>query len=97
MSVLKCISDLLETVFIALKIELCMCALPPQDPRFNAEVDLITGYKTQSILCLPIKNHKEEVRQHTVDLMLRNLTIDKKGSLGYIVYKTVSFSYFWLA
>ncbi|TKS92588.1 cGMP-specific 3',5'-cyclic phosphodiesterase [Collichthys lucidus] len=32
-----------------------------EDPRFNAEVDLITGYKTQSILCLPIKNHKEEV------------------------------------
>uniref|UniRef100_A0A8C5ESE2 Phosphodiesterase n=1 Tax=Gouania willdenowi TaxID=441366 RepID=A0A8C5ESE2_GOUWI len=31
------------------------------DPRFNAEVDLITGYKTQSILCLPIKNHREEV------------------------------------
>lgn len=32
-----------------------------EDPRFNAEVDLITGYKTQSILCLPIKNHKDEV------------------------------------
>uniref|UniRef100_A0A8C5ER08 Phosphodiesterase n=1 Tax=Gouania willdenowi TaxID=441366 RepID=A0A8C5ER08_GOUWI len=32
-----------------------------EDPRFNAEVDLITGYKTQSILCLPIKNHREEV------------------------------------
>uniref|UniRef100_A0A3Q3FCI8 Phosphodiesterase n=1 Tax=Labrus bergylta TaxID=56723 RepID=A0A3Q3FCI8_9LABR len=31
-----------------------------EDPRFNAEVDLITGYKTQSILCLPIKNHKDE-------------------------------------
>ncbi|XP_061108408.1 cGMP-specific 3',5'-cyclic phosphodiesterase isoform X3 [Conger conger] len=32
-----------------------------EDPRFNAEVDLITGYKTQSILCMPIKNHREEV------------------------------------
>uniref|UniRef100_A0AAQ4PCU7 GAF domain-containing protein n=1 Tax=Gasterosteus aculeatus aculeatus TaxID=481459 RepID=A0AAQ4PCU7_GASAC len=32
-----------------------------KDPRFNAEVDLITGYKTQSILCLPIKNHRAEV------------------------------------
>ncbi|KAM4611446.1 cGMP-specific 3',5'-cyclic phosphodiesterase [Polymixia lowei] len=32
-----------------------------EDPRFNAEVDLITGYKTQSILCLPIKNQREEV------------------------------------
>ncbi|KAM9834400.1 cGMP-specific 3',5'-cyclic phosphodiesterase [Syngnathus typhle] len=32
-----------------------------EDPRFNAEVDMITGYKTQSILCLPIKNHQDEV------------------------------------
>ncbi|XP_064199695.1 cGMP-specific 3',5'-cyclic phosphodiesterase isoform X1 [Anguilla rostrata] len=32
-----------------------------EDPRFNAEVDQITGYKTQSILCMPIKNHSEEV------------------------------------
>ncbi|KAJ8008079.1 hypothetical protein DPEC_G00101040 [Dallia pectoralis] len=32
-----------------------------EDPRFNAEVDHITGYKTQSILCMPIKNHREEV------------------------------------
>ena len=40
-------------------INVCVCSL--QDPRFNAEVDLITGYKTQTILCLPIKNHKEEV------------------------------------
>ncbi|KAI9526682.1 cGMP-specific 3',5'-cyclic phosphodiesterase, partial [Dissostichus eleginoides] len=31
------------------------------DPRFNSEVDLITGYRTQSILCLPIKNHRDEV------------------------------------
>uniref|UniRef100_A0A674PBU1 Phosphodiesterase n=1 Tax=Takifugu rubripes TaxID=31033 RepID=A0A674PBU1_TAKRU len=32
-----------------------------EDSRFNAEVDLITGYKTHSILCLPIKNHRDEV------------------------------------
>ncbi|XP_053514479.1 cGMP-specific 3',5'-cyclic phosphodiesterase isoform X2 [Artibeus jamaicensis] len=32
-----------------------------EDPRFNAEVDRITGYRTQSILCMPIKNHREEV------------------------------------
>lgn len=32
-----------------------------EDSRFNAEVDQITGYKTQSILCMPIKNHREEV------------------------------------
>ncbi|XP_043954138.1 cGMP-specific 3',5'-cyclic phosphodiesterase-like [Gambusia affinis] len=39
-----------------------------EDPRFNAEVDLITGYKTQSILCLPIKNHRGEVRWHIFTL-----------------------------
>ncbi|XP_069782712.1 cGMP-specific 3',5'-cyclic phosphodiesterase isoform X3 [Narcine bancroftii] len=32
-----------------------------KDPRFNAEVDQITGYKTQTILSMPIKNHKGEV------------------------------------
>lgn len=47
----------------SLKRVICMF-LFPQDPRFNAEVDHITGYKTQSILCLPIKNHRDEVRCH---------------------------------
>ena len=32
-----------------------------QDPRFNQEVDKKTGYKTCSLLCLPILNHEEEV------------------------------------
>ncbi|XP_078258532.1 cGMP-specific 3',5'-cyclic phosphodiesterase isoform X4 [Rhinoraja longicauda] len=32
-----------------------------KDSRFNAEVDQFTGYKTQSILSMPIKNHKGEV------------------------------------
>ncbi|XP_061664773.1 cGMP-specific 3',5'-cyclic phosphodiesterase isoform X2 [Syngnathoides biaculeatus] len=32
-----------------------------EDPRFNAEVDMVTGYKTRSILCLPIKNHRDEL------------------------------------
>lgn len=48
-------------------IKFCVRALSPQDPRFNAEVDLITGYKTQSILCLPIKNHRDEVRLHSLE------------------------------
>lgn len=41
--------------------ELIRCIPTLQDSRFNAEVDLITGYKTHSILCLPIKNHRDEV------------------------------------
>ncbi|XP_069486777.1 cGMP-specific 3',5'-cyclic phosphodiesterase isoform X2 [Ambystoma mexicanum] len=32
-----------------------------EDPRFNAEVDQVTGYRTHSILCMPIKNHRDEV------------------------------------
>lgn len=64
----------LATIFIALKMGLnSMYALPPQDPRFNAEVDLITGYKTQSILCLPIKNHRDEVRQYTPEQYLKTV------------------------
>lgn len=32
-----------------------------QDPRFSKDVDLRTGYKTNSILCMPICNYEGEV------------------------------------
>lgn len=32
-----------------------------QDERFNKEIDLQTGYKTKTILCMPIKNLKQEI------------------------------------
>jgi len=32
-----------------------------QDPRFNPAIDKGTGYKTNSILCMPIKNQDSEV------------------------------------
>ena len=32
-----------------------------QDPRFNPEVDWKTGYQTQSILCLPVRNNRKEI------------------------------------
>ena len=32
-----------------------------QDPRFNPAVDKDTGYRTHSILCMPIKNQDSEV------------------------------------
>ncbi|XP_014667956.1 PREDICTED: cGMP-specific 3',5'-cyclic phosphodiesterase-like [Priapulus caudatus] len=32
-----------------------------EDPRFNQEIDMKTGYKTHSILCLPIRNYEGEV------------------------------------
>lgn len=31
------------------------------DDRFNKEIDLQTGYKTRTILCMPIKNLKQEI------------------------------------
>jgi GAF domain-containing protein len=37
----------------------CGCLL--QDPRFSSDVDLKTGYKTNSILCMPICNYEGEV------------------------------------
>lgn len=32
-----------------------------QDDRFNKEIDLQTGYKTKTILCMPIRNLKQEI------------------------------------
>lgn len=32
-----------------------------QDDRFNKEIDTQTGYKTKTILCMPIKNLKQEI------------------------------------
>ncbi|RAI15630.1 MAG: hypothetical protein DKM22_03335 [Candidatus Melainabacteria bacterium] len=31
------------------------------DPRFNKDIDKQTGYKTKTILCMPIKNHNREI------------------------------------
>ena len=31
------------------------------DLRFNKDVDLKTGYKTKTILCMPIKNNNQEI------------------------------------
>ncbi|XP_052829828.1 dual 3',5'-cyclic-AMP and -GMP phosphodiesterase 11A [Octopus bimaculoides] len=32
-----------------------------KDPRYNDEVDRILGYKTESLLCMPIKNSGDEI------------------------------------
>lgn len=32
-----------------------------QDPRFNSEIDMRTGYKTKLILCVPICNYEGDV------------------------------------
>lgn len=31
-----------------------------QDPRFNQDVDVRTGYRTRSMLCLPMRNHRRK-------------------------------------
>lgn len=35
--------------------------IPPQDPRFNKDIDQQTGYRTRSLLCMPIKDPAGEV------------------------------------
>lgn len=32
-----------------------------QDPRFNSEIDLQTGYRTKALLCMPIKDASGDV------------------------------------
>ncbi|XP_044283000.1 dual 3',5'-cyclic-AMP and -GMP phosphodiesterase 11A [Varanus komodoensis] len=32
-----------------------------QDRRFNDEIDKLTGYKTKSLLCMPIRNSEDEI------------------------------------
>lgn len=38
-----------------------ICRLSRQDERFNHDVDVMTGYHTRSMLCLPIKDSNNEV------------------------------------
>lgn len=38
---------------------LCPCGL--QDRRFSDEIDKLTGYKTKSLLCMPIHNSDGEI------------------------------------
>lgn len=37
----------------------CCCGL--QDRRFSDEIDKLTGYKTKSLLCMPIRNSDGEI------------------------------------
>lgn len=37
----------------------CPCGL--QDRRFSDEIDKLTGYKTKSLLCMPIRNSDGEI------------------------------------
>lgn len=49
---------------------------PYEDPRFNSEVDKQTGYKTESILCIPVTNS-------TGDVIGAYQVINKLGNTGF--------------
>ena len=46
-----------ENVYMLLSIELWLI----QDERFNKEVDAQTGYRTHSLVCMPVCNYDGEV------------------------------------
>lgn len=46
------------------------------NPLFNREMDLITGYRTRNLLCVPIRNRKHEVIGITQALNKRNGDFD---------------------
>jgi hypothetical protein len=37
------------------------CVISLQDDRFNHDIDAQTGYKTQTLLCMPIKDFNGDV------------------------------------
>ena len=42
---------------IILSSSILQVCFPQQDSRFNQEIDKKTGYRTRSILCMPILDH----------------------------------------
>ena len=48
-----------------------------QDPRFNTDVDKLTGYRTKSILCMPITaaNNQVQITITLQTLILRILLV----------------------
>jgi len=63
-----------------------------QDPRFNLEIDFKTGYKTQSILSMHIKDSEGEVigvAQAVNKIINRNTPFnahdEKVGSLPFVL------------
>lgn len=47
------------------------------DPRFNKEIDKKTGYRTNNILCMPMRNRKMEIIGVFQVLNKRNTSFDK--------------------
>lgn len=39
----------------------CVCVCLYQDPRFDPTIDQVTGYRTESLLCMPMCNYEGHV------------------------------------
>ena len=57
---------------------------PQQDSRFNQEIDKKTGYRTRSILCMPILDHYHDEVQYN-NLGLDESRILERGFWGVVV------------
>ncbi len=44
-------------VCVCVYVCMCMCVRNAQDPRFNQTVDRETGYRTRTMLCMPIRDN----------------------------------------
>ncbi|XP_022129460.1 probable 3',5'-cyclic phosphodiesterase pde-5 isoform X2 [Pieris rapae] len=58
------------------------------DPRFNSEVDELTGYKTKNILCMPIKVQGKVMGVVQMINKRNNGTFDKKDELAFERFST---------
>lgn len=50
-----------STRYFLLTLWISLPLIPPQDERFNGEIDSITGYRTKALLCMPIKDSSGDV------------------------------------
>ncbi|MBV8490081.1 MAG: GAF domain-containing protein [Candidatus Eremiobacteraeota bacterium] len=62
--------------------------LPGERTRFDASFDQATGYRTKSVLCVPIKNHRDEV-VGVIQLINRKPSFDVALSLDVLTEQLV--------
>ncbi|XP_047524274.1 probable 3',5'-cyclic phosphodiesterase pde-5 isoform X2 [Pieris napi] len=58
------------------------------DPRFNSEVDELTGYKTKNILCMPIKVQGNVMGVVQMINKRNNSTFDQKDEMAFERFST---------
>jgi len=55
------------------------CVVCLQDNRFNHDIDARTGYKTQTLLCMPIKDFNSDVIGVAQVSMMNSWCVDVTG------------------